>query len=148
MTESNLAQEVAYLKDLFQRKLLEDRAKNQLVEAVKQSLKERDDLDKGRAFRDLFLEALVALDRLRTEEPSQGLNESVSEELLEVFARRGLDQVPSTGAFDGRVHQAIGRVPATSDLEPGQIAYVERDGYTLGGQLVRPARVFLSVESE
>lgn len=142
----DLTAEVAQLKSLFQRRLLDDKAKNVLIESVQQSLATRDEIATGDVFRDLFREALTALDRLRSEVPGQELIDSVADELLEVFARRGLSPVPTEGAMDSRYHEVIRSVPATEDYPAGCILSVERDGYTLGNRLLRPARVVVSVQ--
>lgn len=144
MEISELAEKVDYLQGLFQRKLLEDRAKNQLIESLTVSLAERDSVETGDAFRDMFLEALVALDRLTSEDPDAALVESVSDELLEVFARRGLLQVPTEGEVDPKRHEVLRTVPATSELPTGQIVHVERAGFMLGSRLLRPARVVVA----
>lgn len=143
MTSHDIGEEVAYLRDLFQRKLLEDRAKNQLIESVQRSLAERDALDLGNAYRDVFAETLVALDRLQTETPSAELNASVVEELLEVFARRGLRAVETSGSLDLRLHEVVATVPS-GDGEAGVIVSVQREGYLLGDRLLRPARVVVA----
>lgn len=141
---SAIEEKVQYLQDLFQRKLLEDRAKNQLIDAVQKSLAERDAVSSGEAFRDLFKEALLALDRLRSEQPSRELNESVVDELLEVFARRGLQAVPNEGQMDHRFHEVMETVAASDEHPAGHIVYVEREGFVLGGRLLRPARVVVA----
>lgn len=141
---SAVEEQVQYLQGLFQRKLMEDRAKNELIEALRKSLLERDALASGDAFRDLFREALVALDRLRSQQPDGELVESVHDELLDVFARRGLEAVPSDGQVDPSRHEVVGTVAASDELPPGEIVAVEREGFTLGGRLLRPARVVVA----
>lgn len=143
---SVIEERLQYLQGLFQRKLLEDRAKNELVDALTKSLRERDALDSGAAFRDLFREALVALDRLREQAPDRELVESVHDELLDVFARRGLEPVATDGRADPGKHEVVGTIPATAELPAGRIVAVERDGFTLGGRLLRPARVVVAAE--
>lgn len=141
---SSVADQVQYLQDLFQRKLLEDRAKNQLIESLRESLERRDAMATGEAFRDLFKEALVALDRLQSEEPDKELSESVADELLEVFVRRGLQLVPVEGQVDPKFHEVVEVAPANEGQATGEILSVERDGYLLGGRLLRPARVVIA----
>lgn len=139
-----LVEKVDYLQSLFQRKLMEDRSKNQLIDALTSSLAERDAMAAGDAYRDLFMEALVALDRLRSEQPDTELIESVIDELLEVFARRGLRQVATDGEVDPRLHEVIETVPVSAEHPAGRIAYVEREGFVLGERLLRPARVVVA----
>ncbi len=108
---------------------------------------ERDAVATGAAFRDLFAEALVAVDRLRSEQPDRDLNESVIDELLEVFARRGLQQVPNSGKLDPRLHEVIETVDPSDEHPAGHIVYVEREGFALGERLLRPARVVVAAEA-
>lgn len=142
---NDLAQEVSYLRDLFQRKLYEDRRKNELIVSVQESLAKRDALDQGDAYRDVFSESLLALDRLRSEEPSRELAESVTDELLEVFARRGLTQVRDHGPTDPRLHEIVDTVVESEQYRAGEIVYVQREGYMLGERLLRPARVVVAM---
>lgn len=54
---------------------------------------------------------------------------------------RSLKQVPAMGAhFDPAIHDAIA-VVADSEEPAGTIVEVLENGYTLGGQVIRPARV-------
>ncbi len=142
----DITAEVAQLRSLFQRRLSDDKAKNALIESVQQSLATRDEIAAGDVSRNLFREALTALDRLRSEIPEQELMDSVPEEFLKVFACRGLRPVLTEGAMDPRYKGVMHKVPATANYPAGSILSVERDGYTLGDRLLRPARVVVSVE--
>lgn len=138
---SELTEKVDYLISFFQRRLPADRARDQLVGEVAAKLEERAALDSGAAFADLFVEALQAIDRLRTEEAGPELNVSVADELLEVFARRGLTPIPTAGQVDPAVHEVVGTRLAEGDQPAGEIVAVEREGFTLAGRVLRPARV-------
>lgn len=139
-----IAQEVAQLRDLFQRRLLDDRAKNDLIRSVQQDLAARTALETGAAHRDLFLELVTALDRL--DDDAAGIGASVKDEILTILARRGLAPVLSTGPYDPQVHEVTRVVAPTSDVVAGSIVAVERGGYTLGNRLLRPARVVICAE--
>ena len=148
-----LAEEVRALRQLFQRRLLEDRAKNALIDTVQTHLAERAALDSGEAFRGLIAEALLAVDRLIFEDSSADLSMSVAAELLEIFARRGLRPVPTTGIADPRIHEIAGMVSAAvAGTDPatgaGEIVEVRRRGYTLGERLVRPAVVLVAADDD
>ncbi|MGI6878973.1 nucleotide exchange factor GrpE [Microbacterium sp. gxy059] len=144
--EADLAREVAELRSLFQRRLLDDRAKNQLIDQVQRDLAARRELDTGEAFAGLFREILLAVDRLRGEEASAALSASVADELIEILARRGLEPVADAGACDPDVHEVVEVVDAGA--EPGQIVRVRRPGYTLGARLLRPAQVVVRAHEE
>jgi molecular chaperone GrpE len=136
--------ELSQLSDLFRRRLLEDRAKNALIEAVQEQARSAQDQLARRDVESLFREVLFAVDRLREGPPSEQLAQSVAEELLDVLRRRELVEVDHDGAFDPRVHEVVATV-VDDDLPPNSIAAVDRHGYTLAGRLLRPARVTLVV---
>lgn len=137
-----LTQQLAELRDLFQRRLLEDKSKAHLIQSVQTSLEARDALDRGEAFRAVFTEILLAIDRLSSETPSADLNASVRAELLEVLSRRGVQSIPATGLVDARLHEVVGTAtPAQTDLPEGTIIDIQRPGYVLAGRLLRPAQV-------
>lgn len=143
----DLAEEVSELRRLFQRRLLDDRPKNQLIDDVRRHLAEREALDRGEAFAGLFQELLLAVDRLRAGAPGDALNASVVAEFLEILARRGVSAIPASGAPDPDAHEIVGAVKG-SDSEPGTIIEVRRPGYVLGGRLLRPAQVVVAADPE
>ena len=65
-------------------------------------------------------------------------------QLNRVLASQGVTPVPVTSGqpFDPRLHEAVESV--ASDLPEGAIVEEVRKGYTLGGELLRPARVTVS----
>jgi len=143
-----LAQQLAELRDLFQRRLLEDKSKAHLIQSVQTSLEARDALDRGEAFRAMFAEILLAIDRLSTQTPSADLNASVGAELLEVLSRRGLQSIPASGLVDARLHEVVGTAtPGQTDLPEGTIIDVQRRGYVLAGRVLRPAQVVTALSA-
>jgi molecular chaperone GrpE len=145
-----LRDEVAMLRDLFQRRLFEDRARQQLYDDL------RDQLDFARAglagsvVGPLVQELLLVVDRIAAmgavgiEDAAEAV-ESVRVELLEIAARRGVRRLPAAGApFDPAVHEAVGRsfVP---DEFVGIVVEEVRPGFTMGDAVLRPARVTVGV---
>ena len=65
-------------------------------------------------------------------------------QLNRVLASQGVTPVPVTSGqpFDPRLHEAVESV--ASDLPEGAIVEDVRKGYTMGGELLRPARVTVS----
>lgn len=62
-------------------------------------------------------------------------------ELMRVFAREGVATIDALDApFDPALHEAVGAVPVPGLTEETVVA-VEQPGYTLNGELLRPARV-------
>lgn len=63
-------------------------------------------------------------------------------QLRAVLSRHGVECVDPVGQkFDPKLHEAIQRVPAAADRQPGTVAAVFEKGYVLRGKLLRPARV-------
>lgn len=98
----------------------------------------------GRAHEELFKELLLSLDRLREERLTEELRDSVVEEVLEVLGRRGLTPVENGPKLNLRYHEVTEVVAAQSPEEEGDIVKVLREGYLLGGTLLRPSRVVVA----
>lgn len=140
-----LRAEVAGLRDLFLRRLMEDKGRQRLYDALLERSRAAQDLAEHRAFDALFRETLLAVDRLVDEDVTPELAASVAAELLEVLARRGVEAVPAGPAFDPRVHEVVGTRAADADAPAGTVAAVRRAGYRVGDRLLRPAQVTLAV---
>ena len=115
-----------------------------VLAALKSNALEVTSLATGRAYTDLFKELLLALDRLRAEELTEELRDSVVEEFLEVLGRRGLSPIDNGPKLDLHHHEVAGTVDASSPEEDGDIVEVLREGYLLGGALLRPSRVVVA----
>jgi molecular chaperone GrpE len=66
----------------------------------------------------------------------------VHRELDAALRREGLAEIETNGRFDPHVHEALLSQP--SDAEEGTVVEVVQKGYTLGGRVVRPARVVVA----
>lgn len=143
-----LSAEVGQLRDLFQRRLIEDKGKNALIESVQEQSRAVTEALHYRQFEPLIKEVLLAVDRLQTEPPSADLINSVTEELLEVFFRRDIAEVDDSGDFDARVHQVVDTVHASEQFPANSIVAVARKGYLLGNRLLRPAQVTVAVQAD
>lgn len=142
-----LSEEVAGLRDLFQRRLLEDRARQRMYDELYDQLAfaRKGLVDEYLA--PMVREILLVVDRVETA-TAQGTAEghdaldSVRTELLEVLLRRGLRRVDVLGEpFDPRVHEAVGRAPVADPADAGRVVEVRRPGYLLADRLIRPAQV-------
>jgi molecular chaperone GrpE len=67
----------------------------------------------------------------------------VEQSLRRALAKEGLAEIPTEGAFDPHVHEAMLTKPADG-TEPGSVLEVVQRGYRLGDKVVRPARVIVS----
>ena len=70
----------------------------------------------------------------------------VHRQLASVLDREGLAEIPTDGAFDPNVHEALLTQP--SDEPPGSVLEVIQRGYTLGDRVLRPARVVVAAPQE
>jgi molecular chaperone GrpE len=66
----------------------------------------------------------------------------VERRLREVLVGAGLVEIPTDGAFDPHVHEALLSQPAAA--AEGTIIQVLQKGYELGDHVIRPARVVIS----
>ncbi len=153
---AELAQEVAALRDLFQRRLLEDQARQRMYDELYRQLEFARQGLVEEFVAPLAREILLVVDRIdalagqSTAAAGGGADDagnlgSVRAELLEILHRRGLREVDASGQqFDPRVHEAVARVPVKPgdpDEQVGRVVEVRRPGYALADRLLRPAQV-------
>lgn len=138
-----LTEEVSGLRDLFQRRLLDDKAKQRLFDELYAQLEfSRKGLIE-QALQPLLREELLLLDRLeRYRGADTEFVDSVVAELQEVLARRGVTEVVVTNVFDPSTQEVVAS-EAGPDHLVGQIVAIRRRGYRLGDQLLRPAQVVM-----
>lgn len=143
---ARLAQEVAALRDLFQRRLLEDQSRQRMYDELYRQLRFAQQGLAEQFVAPMAREILLVVDRIDAiagqlaGESAEPLV-SVREELLEVLNRRGLREVGADGEFDPRVHEAVARVPVERADQVGRVVEVRRPGYALEDRLLRPAQV-------
>lgn len=99
------------------------------------------ELATGEAYAALFAELVLTVDRFKGEPLSEGLRSSIVDEIFEVCGHYGLEQVSCAGKVNLREHEIVGLIKTRDASKDGEIVRVERDGYRLGGRLLRPARV-------
>lgn len=144
---AELADDVAALRDLFSRRLLEDKAKNRLIDDLHEQLERANGAVSARAELPLAAELLLLVDRLsHITLPVPSDIDSVRDELLEILSRRGVRELPGLDSFDPAVHDIARTVPASDELPAGTVVETVRPGYKLGEALVRPARVVIAAE--
>ncbi|MFH1078450.1 MAG: nucleotide exchange factor GrpE [Patescibacteria group bacterium] len=61
------------------------------------------------------------------------------------FSQIGLEKVPTDGAFDPSIHEAIDQ-EASESVAPGNIVKVIQDGWRIRDKLLRPAKVIVAKE--
>ena len=102
------------------------------------------DLATGEAYAGLFSELLLAVDRVKNEPLSEDLRSSIADEIIEVCSHYGLESVLCDETVNLHEHEIVGLIKTDDAFKDGKVARVERDGYRIGGRLLRPARVVVS----
>lgn len=144
---SKTYEEVAALKDLFLRRLMDDKVKTAAISQLKEeneALQKRLDEKNLSAF---IKELLLVCDRIDGQEEVDSLTASVEEELLELLARREIYQMEPSTVFDPKYHNAVGTEPATEAYPDKSIVRMVRNGYLLRDQVFRPADVIVAVRT-
>ena len=108
------------------------------------------DIERGR--REILADLLDVVDNL--DRAIESARQATSPEALlqgvELVRRQFLSKLEGLGvkrietadaAFDPLVHEAISTVPAASPDQDGRVVGVVRHGYTIGGDVLRPASV-------
>jgi len=108
---------------------LTSRANERLVNELLPVL---DDLERA-------LEAAAEHEEAKLEEGVQLVHRS----LASLLERHGLTEIPTEGAFDPHVHEALLAQPADG-AEEGSVLQVLQKGYRLGDKVLRPARVIVA----
>ena len=151
MSEEVLHEKVSYIVDkvediesLITRRLLEDKAKNSLIEELKQYLIYRQDLDKGEKFAQFMKQILQVIDRIESSEEKSDLLTSIAEELLQILSLNGLQVIDNSGMIDPSMHEVVNTVAATDEQSENNIVEVLQKGYLLNNRVLRPSKVTIA----
>ena len=151
MSEEVLHEKVSYIVDkvediesLITRRLLEDKAKNSLIEELKQYLIYRQDLDKGEKFAPFMKQILQVVDRIESSEEQSDFLTSIAEELLQVLSLNGLQVVDNSGMIDPSMHEVVNTVAVTNEQSENNIVEVLQKGYMLNNRFLRPSKVIIA----
>lgn len=151
-TESTPADEIAELKAEVE--AAEDRYLRLQAELQNMRRRHQKDREDDRKFRaqSLATDLVPVIDNLEralaidvSDEAGQNLKkgiEMVMESVKHAFEKEGIEILnPVNEPFDPQFHEAYTSVPATEDVEAGQVAQVFEKGYTLNGRILRAAKV-------
>lgn len=87
----------------------------------------------------------IALDALEKSQDSQAAKEGtrmIFDKLMAYLKGKGLERIEAKGAdFDTELHEAVTTFPAPSEDMKGKVIDVVQTGYTLGGKVLRFAKV-------
>ena len=151
MSEEVLHEKVSYIVDkvediesLITRRLLEDKAKNSLIEELKQYLIYRQDVDKGEKFAPFMKQILQVIDRIESSEEKSDLLTSIAEELLQILSLNGLQVIDNSGMIDPSMHEVVNTVAVTDEQSENNIVEVLQKGYLLNNRVLRPSKVTIA----
>ena len=151
MSEEVLHEKVSYIVDkvediesLITRRLLEDKAKNSLIEELKQYLIYRQDLDKGEKFAPFMKQILQVIYRIESSEEKSDLLTSIAEELLQILSLNGLQVIDNSGMIDPSMHEVVNTVAVTDEQSENNIVEVLQKGYLLNNRVLRPSKVTIA----
>jgi molecular chaperone GrpE len=69
----------------------------------------------------------------------------VQQKMVEALKRAGIEQYSPKGEpFDPHLHEAVAQQPAVDGAQPGTVLEVVQNGYRLGDDVLRPARVVVA----
>jgi molecular chaperone GrpE len=136
-----LAGELSDLRDLFQRRLLNDQVQKRLIDELHNQL----DVANGRLVEELLgpvlRQVVLVIDRIESSGDGE-LVESIRQELMEILTRHGVTRIDSVGQrFDPRRHQAVGVAEVDDPAEHGVVVMSSRVGYLIQDRVLRPAEV-------
>lgn len=137
-------QEVAALRDLFARRLMDDKMKNAMIEKLSQSNSSLIKATENRLSEGIIRELLLVCDRIYEQPTSNDFAYSILDELLEILSRRGIEQISQLDDFDPKLHSATSTVQSTEEYPAGTIVEVVRHGYRTEDKVLRPADVIVS----
>ena len=141
-------EEVVALKDLFLRRLMDDKVK---VTALTQMKEETEALHRQideKAVTDMVRDIILVCDRISMQEDPGEMAISVFEELQELLERRDFYRMSRITEFDPHSHNAVGTVEETEEFPEKCIVRYVRDGYCFRDRVFRPADVIVAVKKE
>lgn len=135
---------VAELRDLFVRRLMDDKVKNNVIEKLSAANKDLVKALEEKQIDSMAKELILLCDRIYLQPQKDDFVWSVLDEILEILARRGIEQISQLDTFDPHIHNTVSVVPASDEKADGTIAEVLRHGYTREQRLLRPADVIVA----
>lgn len=155
---SQVASDVAALRELFQSRLADDTVKAEAFERLYRQL------DDGRRERDVSRQRILLLEivhvRDRVELLETALNEgpavdarealeSIAAELDELLARRGVVPIVAPNDhFDPATQEAVSRRGDGGAIEAMRVVEVVRPGYRCGDYVLRPTQVVVEADEQ
>ena len=137
--------EIEQLRDLFARRLMDDKGKNAAIDKLSESNAALIKAVEENQALGFVKELILICDRIYSQPVSDAFAYSILEEILEVLARRGIEQIQQLDVFDPKIHNSVSAVEADEEHPANSIATVVRQGYVWDGKVIRPADVIVAV---
>ncbi|MES2214103.1 MAG: nucleotide exchange factor GrpE [Patescibacteria group bacterium] len=119
----------------------------QRAQAEFMNLRKRDEEAKGEFLKfakaDTIREIIPVLDSLSSAvSHGEKTIEPIYNQFLKILEQHGLEEIDPTGAvFDPSQHEALGMIPTDKQDDDQKVLEVLQKGYSLGGKVLRPAKV-------
>jgi molecular chaperone GrpE len=147
-SSADIYNEIVQLKDLFQRRLLDDKVKSQIISELTRNLDDQ-------RLVPLYKEIILLLDRIEAnrgisidvDSDSSDFICSIHEELLVILSHYGLEQIETSPVYDYTSQKIISAVTDASMPDMMVIRSVRR-GYMLNGSVLRPEEVVVTKSQE
>ncbi len=141
-----LFSEIVALRDLFARRLLDDKLKNNTIEKLSNSNSELIKAYEEKQVVSIAKELFLICDRIYKHNEEDEFAMSLLEELLDVLYRRGIEQISQLDMFDPKLHNCVSTVKCDDGHKPNSICSVIRHGYMFNQRVIRAADVVVYVE--
>lgn len=135
---NEIRDEIYALKDLFTRRLMNDKQKNELIQALTDEAKH--------AYIEPFLyDIILLLDRI--EYSDSETVRSIHEELTEILERRGVTVISESPDLNPKYCKVI-RAEERDDITAPQVLRIIRKGYATQEKVIRPLEVIAAVPKQ
>ncbi len=138
--------EVQALKDLFLRRLVEDKVKVAAIDQLSANNDKLVQIINDMHFIAIFKELFLVCDRIEANQDADDFDLSIRDELLEIFSRRDIKPITNLQLFNPSIHNAVKTVSVSEGIAPGSIVSIVRTGYVQGDKVLRPTDVVVAVD--
>lgn len=138
--------EMQALKDLFLRRLVEDKVKVAAIDQLSANNEKLVQMINDMHFASIIKELFLVCDRIESNPDVDDFDLSIRDELLEIFSRREIHPITNLQIFNPSIHNAVKTVPVSEGTAPGNIVSVIRTGYVQGDKVLRPTDVVVAVD--
>lgn len=130
-----MKEELVGMKDLFVRRLYEDKQKTELIRILTEQIH-------FTVLEPFISDLILVLDRLESSEDE--FSRSVHDEIYDILHRRGVEEIDTRKEFDPSVIKIV-RVEEKNGVDKMEIEKVIRKGYRTVGKVLRSAEVAVLV---